>query len=76
VEVEHGDEVALYAGLDKIRVTEGELVQAGQVLASIAAHPVGRERALGPHLHLEIRSKRAGVPVDPAPYLNLQGKGT
>ncbi len=57
----------MYAHLSEILVRPGQRVTAGT--------PVGREgnsgHSTGPHLHFEVRL--AGVPIDPAPWLQARG---
>ncbi|MFP5520181.1 MAG: M23 family metallopeptidase [Bdellovibrionia bacterium] len=62
--IESGDGWAtLYAHLDKILVSEGQVVHQGEVLG----HMGRTGRATGVHLHFEIRKLRG--PVDPLPLL-------
>lgn len=61
--VNHNEQyLSAYAHNRKIRVSEGESVKAGQVIAELGSS--GSER---PKLHFEIRKN--GNPVDPAHYL-------
>lgn len=76
LEIQHGDEVAVYGGVTSIRVGVGDETKAGDAVALVAATAPGPEGSIGPHLHLEIRAKQTGLPVDPAFYLGLQGSGT
>lgn len=67
--VESGDGWAtLYAHLDKILVTEGQIIRQGQVIAAM-----GRTgRATGVHLHFEVRKNLS--PVDPLPLMPMGQK--
>jgi lipoprotein NlpD len=55
--------VTLYAHNQALRVSAGEAVRAGQVIATVGESG----RTTGPHLHFEVRS--SGVPVNPLDYL-------
>lgn len=64
VEIEHGFGMGtLYAHCSRLMVAEGDLVQRGDVIASIGS----TGRATGPHLHYEVQ--RDGVPVNPGHYM-------
>jgi len=56
--------ITLYAHNDRNLVKEGDLVEAGQMIATAGA----TGNATGPHLHFEIR-KDANTPVNPLSYL-------
>lgn len=73
VEVDHGPVIAVYAQVSGVGVPVGAHVRGGQRLAEVAA-PVGDEKALPPHLHLEIRTRQGRVPIDPGSFLGLGGK--
>ncbi|WP_327591701.1 M23 family metallopeptidase [Streptomyces chartreusis] len=61
---------ALYAHLSRIRTRSGARVTTGARIADSGS----TGRATGPHLHLEIRSKRPyGSDVDPVAYLARHG---
>ena len=64
VEMEHsGDVVTLFAHCEKILVKEGQLVNAGDVIAKVGSSGL----ATGPHVHFEVR--RFGKQVDPIRFL-------
>jgi len=64
VEIDHGNGLATrYAHLSAILVSEGQVVQAGQVVGRIGM----TGRTTGPHLHYEVRID--GEPVDPLRFL-------
>lgn len=64
--VEHGEYEFTYCGIDEnFIVAEGDVVDAGQKIASIAAVP--SEAADAPHLHLE--AKRDNVSLNPIEVL-------
>ncbi len=64
VEIDHGFGMGtLYAHCSRLMVAEGDLVQRGDVIASIGS----TGRATGPHLHYEVQ--RDGVPVNPGHYM-------
>ena len=69
VEIDHGNNlVSITCGLgEKLSVTEGERVSAGQVIGRADTIPC--ESALQPHIHLEVH--RNGQAVDP---LKAMGK--
>ncbi|MGE5398178.1 MAG: M23 family metallopeptidase [Chitinophagales bacterium] len=63
--IDHGSGLAtLYAHLDKVSVTEGEIVEQGE--------PIGRAgssgEVTGPHLHFEVRQD--GSPVNPHDFIS------
>lgn len=62
VRVTDGDTEILYAGLDKIAVSEGDTISAGDVLGT-AAKTLPAESALQTHIHVEMR--QAGSTADP-----------
>ncbi|SFC36063.1 M23/M56 family metallopeptidase [Pseudoalteromonas denitrificans] len=65
--VEHkGQMQSLYAHLDSFSVESGQYISAGQTLGTVGE----TGRVTGPHLHFELL--KAGKPIDPALYLNLQ----
>ena len=61
--VDHGDYLTVYAHCHKRKVSEGEMVQRGQVIATVGK----TGRATGPHLHFEIRYRKK--PMNPIKYL-------
>lgn len=63
VEIDHGDVSTLYAHLSAFTVKPGDRVIPGQRIGLVGS----TGSSTGPHLHFEVR--RAGVPVDPLPYL-------
>ncbi|MDP8321008.1 MAG: M23 family metallopeptidase [Candidatus Stygibacter australis] len=67
--LEHPDRVmTVYAHNEANIVEAGESVQAGDKIASMGS----TGRSTGNHLHFEIR--KAGQPLDPEPYLKIQGR--
>jgi murein DD-endopeptidase MepM/ murein hydrolase activator NlpD len=72
VEVDHGFAVALYGQVMSVEVKVGDRVEQGQLLA-LVSQPSGKEGDTGSHLHLEVRPKQGAKPIDPAPYLPLNG---
>lgn len=66
--IDHGGYKTLYGHCDELKVKEGELVKAGDVIATCG----NSGRSTGPHLHFEIRigDKR----IDPTPFINLENK--
>jgi murein DD-endopeptidase MepM/ murein hydrolase activator NlpD len=64
VEIDHGNGlVTRYAHASQLLVKEGDLVVAGQRVASVGT----TGRSTGPHLHFEVRQN--GVPQNPARFL-------
>ncbi len=64
VVIDHGGAMAtLYAHQSRIAVSEGQVVNAGDVIGYVGSTGM----STGPHLHFEVRL--SGNPVDPAPYL-------
>ena len=64
VEIDHGNGlVTRYAHVSRVFVRSGDLVIAGQQIATVGS----TGRSTGPHLHFEIRSK--GVAQNPARFL-------
>lgn len=62
--INHGNGVTtLYGHASQVYVSEGEVVQQGQVVAAVGSTGL----STGPHLHFEVR--RNGSPVNPASYL-------
>jgi murein DD-endopeptidase MepM/ murein hydrolase activator NlpD len=62
--IDHGNQFAtLYGHASALRVSTGQSVQAGQIIALAGSTGL----ATGPHLHFEVRI--LGKPVDPAAYL-------
>lgn len=69
IEITHEEgTVAHYGHLDKLRVTPGQRVVAGELIAALG----NTGRSTGPHLHLEIRTPDH-IPVDPLPWLEARG---
>jgi murein DD-endopeptidase MepM/ murein hydrolase activator NlpD len=69
VELDHGNGLSTrYAHMSVILVSEGQVVQAGQVIGRIGM----TGRTTGPHLHYETRID--GEPVDPIRFLRAGSK--
>lgn len=65
VEIDHGNGITTrYGHLSKILVKEGDVIDAGDLIALSGS----TGRSTGPHLHYEVR--RNGVAVDPMRFLN------
>lgn len=62
VRVTDGDTEILYAGLDKLSVSEGDTIAAGDILGTAAAS-VPAEATMDSHIHVELR--QAGAAADP-----------
>jgi murein DD-endopeptidase MepM/ murein hydrolase activator NlpD len=64
VEIEHGNQLTTrYAHASSLKVARGQLVRAGDTVASVGSSG----RSTGPHLHFEVL--RRGQPIDPRLYL-------
>ena len=61
--IDHGEYLTVYAHCQKRMVQDGDMVQRGQVIATVGK----TGRATGPHLHFEVRYRKK--PVDPLIYL-------
>ncbi|MGQ4596784.1 peptidoglycan DD-metalloendopeptidase family protein [Nocardia sp. R6R-6] len=59
---------AVYGHVNEMFVSEGQRVNAGDVIATVG----NRGQSTGPHLHLEIWD-RSGTKIDPLPYLAARG---
>lgn len=69
VDIDHGqDLVTRYAHASKLHVKVGDLVRRGQRIADVGS----TGRSTGPHLHFEVRS--AGVPLNPARFLQTASR--
>ncbi|MEE1018542.1 MAG: peptidoglycan DD-metalloendopeptidase family protein [Acutalibacteraceae bacterium] len=58
--------VLLYAHCSEINVAKGDVVNAGEMIATVGS----TGNSTGPHLHFEVRKN--GAKVDPSPYLGLK----
>ncbi|MEO8344973.1 MAG: M23 family metallopeptidase [Betaproteobacteria bacterium] len=68
IEIDHGNGlVSRYAHASTLLVKEGDLVLAGQRIASVGT----TGRSTGPHLHFEVRLN--GTPQNPARFLQAPG---
>lgn len=68
--VEHADDTwALYAHMDRVDVTQGQRVAAGEPLGTMGATSNRKFPGMGVHLHIELRRRRpdGGAPF-PGPY--------
>ncbi|EUJ16561.1 peptidoglycan DD-metalloendopeptidase family protein [Listeria aquatica] len=67
--IEHGKnkEWTLYGHQSEILVKVGQKVKQGQVIGKVGS----TGQSTGPHLHFEIRKKKMGGQVDPAPVLGV-----
>jgi murein DD-endopeptidase MepM/ murein hydrolase activator NlpD len=66
---ENGD-VTVYGHMDKILVTPGQYVQAGDTIALLGM----RGQSTGPHLHFEVhQGGENGKRIDPVPWLAARG---
>ena len=66
---DNGD-VSVYGHMDKILVSAGEYVQAGQTIALLGM----RGESTGPHLHFEVhKGGMNGTRIDPLPWLRARG---
>jgi murein DD-endopeptidase MepM/ murein hydrolase activator NlpD len=66
---ENGD-VTVYGHMDKILVSAGQYVQAGQTIALLGM----RGQSTGPHLHFEVhQGGMNGTRIDPLPWLRARG---
>ncbi|WP_346622177.1 M23 family metallopeptidase [Blastococcus montanus] len=66
---ENGD-VTVYGHMDKILVTPGQYVEAGETIALLG----NRGQSTGPHLHFEVHQGGLdGKRVDPIPWLRARG---
>ncbi|MFC8383114.1 MULTISPECIES: M23 family metallopeptidase [unclassified Nocardia] len=69
VRVLHDDgTTGVYGHVNEMLVSEGQRVNAGQVIATVG----NRGQSTGPHLHLEIWDQ-GGAKMDPIPYLASKG---
>lgn len=63
------DTWALYAHMDRVDVSEGQVVQPGQRLGTMGNSSNGKFPGMGVHLHLELRRRRRdGTSPFPGPY--------
>jgi murein DD-endopeptidase MepM/ murein hydrolase activator NlpD len=71
VYIQHANgDVTVYGHMEKILVTEGDVVQAGDTIALLGA----MGQATGPHLHLEVHvGGMMGTKIDPLPWLRERG---
>ncbi|GHA74454.1 hypothetical protein GCM10009007_14320 [Formosimonas limnophila] len=67
VKIAHGYQFeTLYGHLSAVDVSVGQKVKAGDVIGKLG----NTGRSTGPHLHYEVR--QAGIPIDPANFLQLK----
>ena len=71
VYIQHANgDVTVYGHMEKILVTEGQIVHAGQTIALLGA----MGEATGPHLHFEVHvGGMMGTKIDPLPWLRARG---
>ncbi|MDQ1663100.1 MAG: hypothetical protein QOJ68_3080 [Blastococcus sp.] len=71
VYIQHANgDVTVYGHMEKILVTEGQIVNAGETIALLGANG----QATGPHLHLEVHvGGMMGTKIDPLPWLRARG---
>jgi murein DD-endopeptidase MepM/ murein hydrolase activator NlpD len=71
VYIQHANgDVTVYGHMEKILVTEGQIVHAGETIALLGANG----QATGPHLHLEVHvGGMMGTKIDPLPWLRARG---
>jgi murein DD-endopeptidase MepM/ murein hydrolase activator NlpD len=63
-------DVTVYGHMDKILVSAGQVVQAGQTIALLGM----RGESTGPHLHFEVhQGGMDGTRIDPLPWLRARG---
>lgn len=66
--IDHGNGIeTVYGHASRLRVTEGQRVEAGDLLGLIG----NTGYSFGPHLHFEVHIN--GSPVDPVPWLRKRG---
>jgi murein DD-endopeptidase MepM/ murein hydrolase activator NlpD len=71
IQHENGD-VTVYGHMEKILVTAGQVVKAGDTVALLG----NRGQSTGPHLHFEVHiGGMDGQKVDPLPWLRERGVG-
>ena len=71
VYIQHANgDVTVYGHMEKILVTEGQVVRAGETIALLGANG----QATGPHLHFEVHvGGMLGPKIDPIPWLRARG---
>jgi murein DD-endopeptidase MepM/ murein hydrolase activator NlpD len=71
VYIQHANgDVTVYGHMDKILVTAGQVVQAGETIALLG----NRGQSTGPHLHFEVHvGGLNGEKIDPLPWLRERG---
>ena len=71
VYIQHANgDVTVYGHMEKILVTEGQVVRAGQTIALLGENG----QATGPHLHFEVHvGGMLGPKIDPIPWLRARG---
>jgi murein DD-endopeptidase MepM/ murein hydrolase activator NlpD len=71
VYIQHANgDVTVYGHMEKILVTAGQVVKAGDTIALLGANG----QSTGPHLHFEVHQGGIqGQKVDPIPWLQARG---
>ncbi|MCX4092849.1 M23 family metallopeptidase [Nocardia sp. alder85J] len=61
--------IGVYGHVDRILVSVGEAVRAGDLIATVG----NRGFSTGPHLHYEVWTGESGAKIDPVPWLAARG---